>query len=198
MCGARGLDAAAVAEACLRGGARLLQVRDKEGGGAAFLALAERIVAIARAHGAAVVINDRADIAWLSGADGVHVGQDDLPVETVRSILGPDAIVGLSTHDAHQIDEALDGSASYIAVGPIFASATKPAAGAERGLGLVRYAAGRGKPVVAIGGITAERARAVIDAGASSIAVVSDLLVTADPESRTRRFVAELSGNAGQ
>ena len=176
----------------------MLQVRDKEGGSAAFLALADRIVAIARAHGAVVLVNDRADIAALSGADGVHVGQDDLTVEAVRGILGPDAIVGLSTHDAPQIDEALKGTASYIAVGPVFASATKPAAGAERGVDLVRYAAGRGKPVVAIGGITAERARAVIDAGASSIAVVSDLLVSADPESRARRFVAELSGNTGR
>lgn len=114
-------------------------------------------------------------------------------MDDVRRIVGPDAIVGLSTHDERQIDAALTGSASYIAVGPIFATATKTAAGPERGPGLVRYAAGRGKPVVAIGGITVDRARAVVEAGASAIAVVSDLLSRGDPEARTRRFLEELS-----
>lgn len=182
-----------MAQACLRGGARLLQVRHKTAAGAVFLSLAERIVALARAHGAAVIINDRPDIARLCGADGVHVGQDDLPVDDVRRIVGPDAIVGLSTHDERQIDAALEGSASYIAVGPIFATATQTAAGSGRGPGLVRYAAGRGKPVVAIGGITVDRVRAVVEAGASAIAVVSDLLSRGDPEARTRRFLEALS-----
>jgi len=183
------VDPVSVAAACLRAGARLVQLRCKEAAGAAFLSLAERIVAVARVHGAAVIINDRADIARLCGADGVHVGQDDLSVDDVRRIVGPDAIVGLSTHDERQIDAGLAGSASYIAVGPIFATGTKSTAGPARGPGLVRYAADRGKPVVAIGGITLDRVGSVIAAGASGVAIIADLLATGDPENRAREYI---------
>jgi thiamine-phosphate pyrophosphorylase len=188
VCRDRGLDPIALVEACVRGGAELLQIRAKQDGSAALLALVERAVAVTRARGARLIVNDRADIARLAQADGVHVGQTDLPVESVRSIVGSDKIVGLSTHDRAQVDAALATAASYIAVGPIFTTATKDTGYDARGLDLVRYAAGRGKPVVAIGGITLERAPAVIAAGASALAVITDILVGDDPRVRVRAY----------
>jgi len=193
VCDARGLDPAATAEACLAGGARVLQLRAKRGSSAALLSLAERMVLAARRHDALVVINDRADVARLCGAGGVHVGQEDLEVDDVRRIAGEGAIVGLSTHDERQIDAALEGHATYIAVGPVFGTATKDTGYSARGLDLVRYAAGRGKPVVAIGGITLERVESVVDAGAAGVAVIGDLLTSEDPESRTRELLARLA-----
>ena len=176
----------------MRGGAELLQIRAKEDSSAALLALVERAVVTTRRGGARLVVNDRADLARLADADGVHVGQTDLPVESVRSLVGSDKIVGLSTHDRAQVDAALVGAATYIAVGPIFTTATKETGYEARGLDLVSYAAGRGKPVVAIGGITLERAPAVIQAGASALAVITDLLAGDDPESRVRAYLERL------
>ncbi len=193
VCRARGLDPVAVARGCLVGGARLLQLRCKGTPSGAFLALSEELVLIARGHAAELIVNDRADIARLSGAAGVHVGQEDLPVEDVREVAGADAIVGLSTHDERQVDEAVAGSATYVAVGPIFGTATKETGYSARGLELVRYAAGRGKPVVAIGGITLDRVERVVEAGASAVAVIGDLLTGGDPEARTREFLARLA-----
>ncbi len=192
-CTARGLDPAAVAAACLAGGARVLQLRDKSGSGAAFLALADQVVHAATGRGALIVINDRADVARLSGAGGVHVGQEDLAIADVRQVVGSAFVVGISTHDERQIDVALDSDATYIAVGPIFATGTKDTGYAARGLDLLRYAAGRGKPVVAIGGITLDAVRSVVDAGATGIAVISDLLAGSDPEARTREFIHRLA-----
>ena len=180
-----------MADACLRGGARLLQVRWKEGSTSGFLELTDRTVRVARPHGARVIVNDRADIARMADADGVHVGQEDLDVDAVRAIVGRRAIVGVSTHTRDQIDVALTTSASYVAVGPIFTTATKDTGYDARGLDLVAYAAGRGKPIVAIGGITLERAGRVVAAGASAVAVISDLL-TGDVEQRVRAFVSAL------
>ena len=177
--------------ACLRGGARLLQIRWKGESSAAFLELADRVVGVGGPCGARVIVNDRADLARLAGA-GVHVGQDDLDVASTRAIVGPDAIVGVSTHNRDQIDAALRSSASYVAVGPIFETRTKEAGYEARGLALVTYAAGRGKPVVGIGGITLERAANVIEAGASAVAVISDLLAYGDVEARVHAFVTAL------
>ena len=170
----------------------MLQLRAKDDSSAILTDLADRIVAAAHARGAKVIINDRADIARLVQADGVHVGQTDLPIASVRSIVGPDAIVGLSTHDQCQIDEALAGDATYVAVGPVFSTATKATGYTARGLDLVRYAAGRGKPIVAIGGITLERSADVVAAGASALAVISDQFTGNDPETRVRAFVERL------
>jgi thiamine-phosphate pyrophosphorylase len=187
LCGVRGRDPLGTLDAFLAGGARLIQLRDKTPSTRDRLALADAAVARVRAAGGRLIVNDRADIARLAGADGVHVGQDDLPVEDVRAILGADAIVGISTPDAKQIDEASRSSATYLAVGPIYATATKDTGYAARGLELVRYAAAGGTPVVAIGGITLERAPAVLAAGARSVAVISDLLRD-DPAEMVRRF----------
>jgi thiamine-phosphate pyrophosphorylase len=187
-CREYGHDPLAVALGCLRGGARWLQLRSKDASGAAYATLADAVVAAAHRHGAAVILNDRADIARMAGASGVHVGQDDLPVDAVRTIVGAGAIVGLSTHDERQVDAALESNADYVAVGPVYATGTKDTGYSARGLDLVRYAAQRGKPVAAIGGITLARVPEVVAAGASAIAVISDLL-RGDPEQRTRQFV---------
>ena len=187
VCGARGLEPRAVAEACLRAGVRWIQLRVKARSSAAFLALADEIVAIAHPVGARVIVNDRPDIARMSGADGVHVGQEDLPADAVRRVLGR-GLLGLSTHSEAQIDEALAGEADYVAVGPVYETTTKDTGYGERGLGLVRSAAGRGKPIVAIGGIDLARAPEVIAAGASAVAVITDLL-SGDPEARARAYL---------
>jgi thiamine-phosphate pyrophosphorylase len=187
LCRERGLEPLAVLDAFLAGGASFLQLRDKTPSTAGRLRLAEAVVSRAHAAGARVIVNDRADIARLSGADGVHVGQDDLTVEEARQIVGPDAIVGLSTHDEAQIEAAARTSATYIAVGPIYGTATKDTGYSARGLDLVRRAARDGRPVVAIGGITLERAPEVLAAGASSVAVISDLLRD-DPARMVRLF----------
>ena len=192
ICAGRACDPIALAQACLAGGARVLQLRAKDDPSGRFLALAERLVELARTAGAAVIINDRPDIARLSGAAGVHVGQHDLSVEDARRILGAEAIVGVSTHDEAQVDDALESAATYVAVGPIFGTATKDTGYSARGVELVRYAAGRGKPVVAIGGITLARVASVVDAGASGLAVITDLLAGNGPESQTRQYIAAL------
>jgi thiamine-phosphate pyrophosphorylase len=191
VCGGRGLEPVSLALACFHGGARVVQLRVKGGASARFLDLALEVVAAAAPFGAAVIINDRSDIARLARAAGVHVGQDDLRPEAVREVLGP-GVIGLSTHDAQQLDDALGSAADYVAVGPVFATATKDTGYTARGLDLVRRASGRQKPVVAIGGITLARAAEVIAAGASSVAVITDLLRGGDPEARVRDYLRAL------
>jgi len=186
-CRARGLDPLGVLAAFLDGGARLVQLRDKTEASASRLALADTVVARAHAAGATIIVNDRADVAAMARADGVHVGQEDLSVAAARLVVGSGAIVGVSTHDATQIAAAADTDATYIAVGPIYGTSTKDTGYSARGLELVRVAARTGKPVVAIGGITLERAPEVIAAGAASVAVISDLL-RGDPASMVRRY----------
>ena len=130
----------------------------------------------------------------MAGAAGVHVGQDDLPVEAARALLGPDAIVGYSTHTVDQIAAAVTRPLSYIAVGPVFGTTTKATGYEAVGLDLVRDAVRRaaGRPVVGIGGITLATARDVIAAGATSVAVISDLL-SGDPASRVAAYLSALS-----
>ena len=193
LCRMRGRDPVALATALAEGGARIVQVRQKSPGTGALLALCRELVTAARAAGMRVIVNDRADVAVMAGADGVHVGQDDLPAAAVRRIAGSAAIIGLSTHTPAQVDEACVAEVDYIAVGPIFPTTTKDTGYEARGLDLVRYAAGRGRPVVAIGGITLANAASVLEAGASSVAVISDLLVAADPADRVRHDLAELA-----
>lgn len=138
-------------------------------------------------------MNDRADIARLSGAAGVHIGQDDLAPAQARAVLGPNAVVGLSTHTAEQVDRALREPIDYLAVGPIFGTGTKATGYEPVGVEAVREAAVKASaqhvPVVAIGGITLERSRSVLEAGAGSVAVISDLLSGGDPAARVREFL---------
>jgi thiamine-phosphate pyrophosphorylase len=135
----------------------------------------------------------------MAGASGVHVGQDDMPASAVRALLGASAVVGLSTHTREQIAAARAEPLTYLAVGPVFGSRTKETGYDAVGLELVQFAqatAGEAVPVVAIGGITLDRAPRVLAAGAASVAVIGDLFVTGDPEARTRQFLARL-GDAG-
>jgi thiamine-phosphate pyrophosphorylase len=162
-----------------------------------FLATASAVVLLAHRQQASVVINDRADLARLSAADGVHVGQDDLSPSAVRALVGAAAIVGLSTHTPDQIDQAVLEPVSYVAVGPVFGTSTKATGFDPIGLEMVKASAlvarSRGLPLVAIGGVTLENAQSVLDAGAASVAVISDLVATGDPEARVRAYVERLT-----
>ena len=184
--------------ALLDGGARFLQLRAKHLPSADLLDLAAAIAELARPRGARLIVNDRADLARLANADGVHLGQDDLPPAAVRAIVGGDAIVGVSTHTLDQIDRAVAEPVSYVAIGPVFGTTTKATGYEAVGLEIVRAAAERaarrGLPLVAIGGITLATAASVIASGAASVAVIGDLLATGDPEARTREYVVRLSG----
>jgi thiamine-phosphate pyrophosphorylase len=183
--------------AFLRGGATFLQLRAKSLSSAEFLDTANAVVDVAHAAGARVIVNDRADVARLARADGVHLGQEDLSPTAARAILGGDALVGISTHTVEQIDRALDQPVSYVALGPVFGSVTKSSGYDRVGLVMVGEAAkrarARGLPLVAIGGITLLTAPSVIDAGAASVAVIGDLLTTGDPEARVRDYLRTLA-----
>jgi thiamine-phosphate pyrophosphorylase len=185
-----GWQPADLARAFLDGGAQCVQLRAKALSSDQFLELSDEIVAAADRYGALVVVNDRADLALMSGAGGVHVGQDDLPVGAVRALLGPQAIIGYSTHSVEQIEEASRQPASYIAVGPVFPTHTKETGYEQVGIRLVAEAVrrSRGVPVVAIGGITLDTAPAVWAAGATSVAIISDLLAGGDPRSRVASY----------
>jgi thiamine-phosphate pyrophosphorylase len=193
-----GLGVPAVAEAYLAGGARFLQIRGKTLGSAEFLNISEALARRAHAVGAKVIVNDRADVASLAGADGVHLGQDDLQPAEARRILGDNAIIGASTHSIEQVRLACRLPIDYLAIGPIFRTATKDTGYAAVGTKLISaarimlLAAGVDIPIVAIGGITLDRAEAVIQAGAASVAVISDLLATDDPASRVREYLGIL------
>jgi thiamine-phosphate pyrophosphorylase len=182
----------ALADAYLDGGARFLQVRAKTATGADLLRLCEEIVERAQRFGACVMVNDRADIARLARASGVHVGQEDLRPSAVRAIVGADGIVGLSTHNDEQVRSAATEPIDYLAVGPIFETASKETPHRPVGLELVRAARAAGLPVVAIGGISLDRAVSVINAGASAVAVISDLLATGTPAARVREYLQAL------
>ena len=160
------------------GGATLIQLREKQMPALEFYEHARAAVAVAARTGVQLILNDRADIALAAGAHGVHLGQDDMPPEAARRVLGPEAIIGYSTHNVEQAQRALTLPIDYIAIGPIFATSTKsdtsPTLGLE-GLRAVRQTVGHVQ-LVAIGGISHANARQVIEAGADSVAVISALL----------------------
>src|SRR5208282_638868 len=134
-----------------------------------------------RPHGVTFFVNDRPDVAYLAGASGVHVGQDDLGVEQARAVLGKDKLIGVSTHNLEQFTAAAATSADYIAVGPIFETRTKANPDPVVGIELIRRARLlTDKPIVAIGGATLERAGEILAAGADSVAVISDILLAPD------------------
>jgi thiamine-phosphate pyrophosphorylase len=185
--------AAETARKLIGAGVEVLQYRAKKVAAKEMLARARELAEAARTGGARFFVNDRPDVASLAGADGVHVGQDDLGVEEARGVLGPDAWVGLSTHNIEQFEKALSSSADYIAVGPIFATTSKANPDPVVGLELIRRARRLTKrPIVAIGGITLERAAEVIEAGADSVAVISDVLGAENPADRVRQYLRRL------
>jgi thiamine-phosphate pyrophosphorylase len=174
----------------------MIQLRDKQAGASALASSAEKLRALCTEAGGLFWVNDRPELAVEVDADGVHVGQEDVPVAEARSVVGPARLVGLSTHSAAQLDAALRSDADEISVGPVWATPTKegrPAAGLE----YVRHAADVAgeRPWFAIGGIDADNLAQVVRAGARRVVVVRAIRDAADPEAATRELLAQLPGS---
>jgi thiamine-phosphate pyrophosphorylase len=195
---ARGRDLPGLLDAVLAGGCRLVQLREKAMPLDELLPLARRLARRCREVGALLIVNDRADLALAAGADGLHVGQDDLPARQARALLRPNMILGVSTHDPEQARRAVTDGADYVAVGSIFPTTTK--AGFQLvGPELIRRVRPEVPvPLVGIGGITAENAAAVLGAGADAVAVISALCAAPDPEAATRALLARIAAGAAE
>ena len=177
----------------LDGGAAILQLRVKTMAPSEFFQLAQRARAETRARGCRLIVNDRVDIALACDADGVHLGQDDLPLAVGRQLMGT-KIVGISTHDIDQAQEAELNGADYIGFGPMFGTTTKNTGYAARGIDMLRQIRAAVKlPIVAIGGINEQNVKQVWQAGADSAAIISDILGADDPTAKVSRIVASLS-----
>ena len=189
-------DIPAVAKEIISGGARVLQLRAKGLGARALMETALLIKEITERTGAALIINDRVDVALMTGAAGVHLGQEDIGLEDARTLLGPGAVIGISTHNPEEALRAARAGADYISLGPVFATSTKADARSVRGLEMLGQVARAVKeaapekdiPIVAIGGITEENVQKVLATGATSCAVISDILRAGD----IRRKVASI------
>ncbi len=191
--------------AFIDGGAPVIQIRLKGLGAGPLLSVARAATKLCHDAGRLLLVNDRPDVAKLSGADGVHLGQDDLPVAAARALLGPDLLIGLSTHSDAELDQGCASGADYLGFGPIFATATKSItdpAGAPlpppHGLAGLRRACARASlPLVAIGGITDEGAAGVAEAGAACAAAIGWLSAAGHaPEARARLFAAAFARGA--
>jgi thiamine-phosphate pyrophosphorylase len=181
-----------VLEAALAGGVDVVQLRDKRLSDEALAAVAREAVALCARHEALLIVNDRPPVALAAGADGVHVGQEDMPVSEVRKLVGEELLIGLSTHAPAEIDAA--GGVDYIGVGPVHATPTKPGRPAV-GLELVRYAAAHApRPFFAIGGLDAGNVDAVLSAGATRVAVVRAIADARDPELAAHTLRETLDG----
>jgi thiamine-phosphate pyrophosphorylase len=173
----------------LRGGVKLVQLRAKELSSGELFALAKEARQLTREAGALFIVNDRADIALACNADGVHLGQDDLPLAAARKVLGSEKIIGISTHDLAQARDAEAGGADYIGFGPIFGSTTKDTGYAARGLDMLREIRGSvNLPIVAIGGINENNVADVWKAGADAAAIISDLMGAEDVTAKVERI----------
>lgn len=189
-----GVSHAEQIERLAAGGASLIQLREKHASPREFYQAALEAMIVAKSLRVQLVINDRVDIAIAVKADGVHLGQEDLPPGKARMLLGEDRIIGFSTHTLDQALEADSAPVDYIAVGPVFPTSTKENPDAIVSAADIREIKSRvSKPLVAIGGITLDSARSVIDAGADAVAVISDLLARTDITERTRRFLESLA-----
>jgi thiamine-phosphate pyrophosphorylase len=185
-----GHEPVALAETMLDAGARILQLRLKDVPARDLLAAARAIAGLARAHGATFIVNDRVDIAMLAHAHGVHLGQDDLPLDAARRIAGADMIVGISTHSVEQARAAEDGGADYVGFGPMFPGGLRSIA-AGQGLENLRAVRAAVKiPVVAIGGITEATVPEILNAGADAAAIITDVLAAPDIAAKVRSILA--------
>ena len=190
-----GRDPAFVVDSLARAGARLIQLRVKGLSDRRWLAMAGAALAAARASGAYLVVNDRADIARIAGADGLHVGQEDLTGTDARTVVGPGVLLGVSTHNLDQLAAAATAAVDYLAIGPVFPTRTKDNPDPVVGLEMVRRArAATTRPLVAIGGITRANARSVVEAGADGVAVISDLLDAPDLARAFTELAAAIRG----
>jgi len=193
---ARGRTLPELLEAVLAGGCRMVQLREKAMPLSELFPVAQILRRRSREAGALFIVNDRADLALALDADGLHLGQDDLPGAAGRRLLRPGMILGISTHDADQARRALADGADYIAVGSMFPTGTKPGFQLV-GPDLVRRVRPEiAIPLVAIGGITEDNCEEVVSAGADAVAVISAVCAAADPETATRRFLGRLAGAA--
>jgi thiamine-phosphate pyrophosphorylase len=180
----------AIFDMLVSAGVDMIQYRDKLGSARQLFDTSLQLAERARKRHVTFIVNDRADVALVTGADGVHLGQDDFPVELARRLLPPGTIVGWSTHSIAQVEEANRSSANYIAFGPVFPTRSKEHPDSTVGLEGLRAARKiTGKPLVGIGGITVENARGVIKAGADAVAVISDLLKHPDVATRAQEFL---------
>src|ERR1700752_238253 len=188
-CAISGLSHTDQVRALIFGGATLIQLREKNLPSKEFYQQAVEVLGVAREHRVKIIINDRVDVCSAVGADGVHLGQDDLPPEAARRLLGAEAIIGFSTHSVPQAQAAIHFPVDYLAIGPIFATGSKLDTAPVLGLG--GLIAGREEtgsiPLVAIGGITAENASDVIAAGADSVATIGSLLRNPGSITKTTR-----------
>ncbi len=195
---ARGRTLPELLEAVLAGGCRMVQLREKAMPLSELFPVAEVLRRRSREAGALFIVNDRADLALALDADGLHLGQDDLPGIAGRRLLRPGMILGVSTHDADQARRALADGADYIAVGSMFSTGTKPGFQLV-GPDLIRRVRPEiAIPLVAIGGITEDNCEEVVSAGADAVAVISAVCAAADPETATRRFLERLAGGASR
>jgi thiamine-phosphate pyrophosphorylase len=180
-----------LAETLADAGVEIVQLRDKHATARKICADSRQLIDLVAARGVRVVVNDRPDIAAMVGASGVHVGQDDLPIEEARKICGNSCWVGVSTHNIEQLRAADLTSADYVAVGPVFPTSTKENPDPVIGLEFLRVARrATRKTLVAIGGITVESAGEVFRAGADSVAVIRDLVAAPDPASRAAEYLS--------
>ncbi len=189
LCGPRGV--AEVVDQAARAGACCVQLREKTAATRRFIDTAEKIRARLAPHGIPLIINDRVDVALGAGADGVHVGQSDMPPETARRLLGPDAIIGLSVETWEDVVAAQKLDVNYLGISPVYATPTKTDTKEPWGLeGVARIRGFSRHPLVAIGGLDASNAAAVVRAGADCIAVVSAICAAPDPFAATQRLKA--------
>ena len=178
------------AQRLVAAGVRLLQYRNKRASARELFASSKRLSALLIPQGVTFVVNDRADVAMAADASGVHVGQEDLGVEAARSVIGAGKLLGVSTHNLGQFKDAAATSADYVALGPVFSTSTKANPDPVVGIELIRQVRSlTDKPIVAIGGITLERAAEVIHAGADSVAIISDILLAPDAAQRARQYI---------
>jgi thiamine-phosphate pyrophosphorylase len=182
----------------LSGGAEIVQLRAKSLSGQDFLELARHARAVTRAHDCRLIVNDRLDIALACDADGVHLGQDDLPLHAARKLMA-EKLIGISTHDVNQAREAEHGGADYIGFGPMFGTRTKETGYEPRGSEGLRAIRNSVRiPIVAIGGITEANVSEVWGNGADSVAIISDILGADDIVEKMRRILAEHPQRSGQ
>ncbi len=187
---AGGHEPVSLAHTILDAGARIMQLRLKDAPGRDFLAAARAIADLCRIRGAILIVNDRVDIAILAGAHGVHLGQQDLPLEAARRIAGPNQIIGISTHTLDQACAAEKGGADYIGFGPMYSGGLKNIAA---GMGLDNLRAIRAAvkiPIVAIGGITEARVAETLAAGADAVAIITDVVNAPDIGAKVRSILA--------
>jgi thiamine-phosphate pyrophosphorylase len=188
----RGRPLRDVVRAALAGGARLVQLREKDLDGGDLLALAEPLVADCHGAGAELLVNDRIDVALAAGADGVVLPADSFPTEVARRLLGADARIGRSTHSRSEVDRAAREGCDFVLFGPVHATPAKAAFGPPQGIERLREASARGIAAFAVGGLTARNAAAALAAGAYGVAVIREVMNAADPRRAVRALLAAL------